>query len=99
MIVITDHAYERADERLSLRKDSFKRLAEKAYEEGIAHSQMKGRLYRYCEKVFHAHRTANNIKIHGENIFLFNLNVLITVYQVPNELKKFIKINSPKKDV
>jgi hypothetical protein len=93
IIQITDHAYDRAKERLSLSKDSFCRLATKAYVEGIKAKESKGRLKRYLDKLWFQYKTANNVVIYGENIFFFRENVLITVYQLPHVLRKFIKIN------
>lgn len=92
-LVITDHAYDRAKERLSLSKDSFCRLALKAYTEGIKAKECKGRLKRYLDKLWFQYKNANNVIIYGENIFFFKDNVLITVYQLPYELRKFIKLN------
>lgn len=91
-IEITNHAFDRAKERLSLNRKSFQRLAEKAFSDGLKHSDVKGRLHRYLDKTFLEYRQASNIRIYGENMFLFRDNVLITVYLVPNELRKNLKV-------
>lgn len=92
-IIITDHAYDRANERLSLTKDSFARLAMKAFELGITHADAKGRLRKYMDSLWFKYKSANNVKIYGENLFFFKDNLLITTYQIPHELKKFLKIS------
>lgn len=92
-IEINEHAYERANERLSLTRESFTKLALKAYEVGINHADAKGRLRKYMDSLWFKYKKANNIKIYGENIFFFKDNVLITVYQVPSDLKKLVKIS------
>ncbi len=91
-IKITDHAYERAKERLSLSKSSFERFAEKSYSEGIKHSDTKGTLNKYITKIWSQYKTANNVRIYGEIVFLFYDNTLITVYQIPSNLKKYVKV-------
>lgn len=90
-VKITEHAYERGKERLSLKHDSLDRLAETAYHTGLKHSETKGKLRKYIDKLWFTNQTANNIKIYGENIFIFSKNLLITVYQLPNDLRKYIK--------
>jgi|SRR5579859_1617971 len=92
-ILITEHAYERADERLSLRRESFYRLAVKAFEQGIQHSDAKGRLKKYIDGLWFKYKKANNVRIYGENVFFFKGETLITVYQIPHELKVYIKIS------
>lgn len=88
---ITDHAYQRAKERLSISKKSVDRLADSAFENGIRHSDIKGQFKRYIDKLYFQYKTANNIRIYGEIIFLFANNTLITLYQVPQEFRKTLK--------
>lgn len=89
-IVITEHAYDRAKERLSYNKNALERMANKAYFSGLKHEDTKGKLNKYLTKLWHLHKSANNIRIHGENVFIFINNTLITVYQLPNNLKIWI---------
>lgn len=95
-IVITDHAYDRAKERLSLNRNALERTAKKAFVSGLKHSELKGKLQKYITKLWHMHHSANNIRIHGENIFIFINNTLITVYQLPNNLKNWVGITKKK---
>ena len=93
-INISDHAYLRAKQRLGLKNKSFKKLAEKAFISGVTHSELKGQPKKYVSWLYLRNRTANNIRIYGEVIFLFSKNNLITVYKLPNRLsKKVLKIN------
>lgn len=94
IIEITGHAYDRAKERLSLSRDAFVRQAEKAYESGIAHSQTKGNLKKFMTKLWLQYKKANNMRIYGEVIYLFHDNTLITVYQLPFNLRKYIKLST-----
>lgn len=87
-VFITEHAYYRARERLSLKKESLDRLAKCAYFDGIKHSDTTGSLNRYITKQYMKRRKANNVRIHGEVVFLFDNNKLITLYQLPLKLRK-----------
>lgn len=88
LIVVTDHAYSRAKERLSMSRSSFLKLSERAFLSGIKHSDTAGNLKKWIDKTWFSHKNANNVRIYGEVFFLFSGNLLITVYQVPNNLRK-----------
>ena len=90
-IIITNHAYQRAKERLRWSRDTINRMSEKAYESGIKHADTTGRLNKYITKLWFQRELANNIRIYGENIFFFTGNTLLTVHQIPNNLKNHIK--------
>jgi hypothetical protein len=90
-IHITEHAYDRAKSRLKWSADSLKRAAEKAHQSGIMHSQTKSHLNKYITSLWFKYKKCNNIRIHGEVIFFFKNNILITVYQLPHNLKKQLK--------
>jgi len=87
-IIITDHAFDRAKERLSMSRSGFIRIAEIAYEDGIVQKEVAGSLRRYLNKLYLSHKQAGNIRLYGENVFLFGGNVLITVFQVPPNIRK-----------
>jgi hypothetical protein len=91
-IVITEHAEKRAKERLSWNKSALQRMAQTAYKDGKGHSYYTGRMRKYLNSVYLSYKKANNIKIHGEVLYLFNGNTLITLYQIPKKLKKFTKL-------
>lgn len=90
-VLITEHAYERAKERLSWKSKVLDKMAEKAFLEGIKHKDTKGSLNRYVTKLWFSYKHANNVRIYGENIFFFCDNRLITLYQLPNDLRKHVK--------
>ena len=98
-IKITAHAFERAKERLSLSSDSLKKMADKAYDQGIKHSDTKGALNKYLSSLFFRHKNANNIRIYGEFVYIFINNKLVTLYVIPSEYKKHIKIFKEKKNL
>lgn len=87
-VKITEHAYQRAKERLGFGRAAVDKMASKAFYDGVVHKQAKGRLKKYFDRLYFEYRTANNIRVYGENVFLFSGQTLITVYQLPNDLKK-----------
>lgn len=93
-IIITEHAFERAKERLGLDRKAFEKLALKAYISGMKHAECKGQLNKFITKLFMQYKTANNTRIYGEVIYLFHGNTLITVYQIPVELKKYLSLKT-----
>lgn len=90
-VQVTEHAYQRAKERLSWNHKVCDKMSEKAFLEGIKHKDTKGSLHRYVTKLWFSYRHANNVRIYGENIFFFCDNRLITLYQLPNDLRKHVK--------
>jgi hypothetical protein len=87
-IKITEHAYTRAKERLSLSRKAIDRLAKKAFIDGRKHSDTTGQLNKYLTKIYLQDRIANNIRLYGEYIYLFRSLTLITVYQLPEWFRK-----------
>ena len=103
VVHITDHAYERAKERLSWKTSVLEKMAEKAYNDGICHKDTKGSLNKYVSGVWARYKKANRIRIYGENIYLFCGNSLVTIYQLPQNLRKHVtycqvpeKLSTPK---
>ena len=86
--IITHHAYDQAKNRLSLTKAAFKSLVLKAYDKGLSRRETNGRLSRYLDQLYLSHGKANNIKIYGENAFLFHNNILLTVFKLHIEMAK-----------
>lgn len=87
MISISEHAYNRAKERLGLNRPALRKLCAMAYCYGVAQSQTKGLLLSYLKqrKVEYPN---NTFRIYGENLFVFQNNVLVTAFRLPNEVNK-----------
>lgn len=90
-VLITKHAYDRVKERLRWKSKVLDKMAEKIFLDGIKHKDTKGNLRRYLTKLWFSYKYCNNVRIYGENIFFFCDNRLITVYQLPNNLRKYVK--------
>ena len=94
VIRITFHAYDRAKERLRWKVKVLDKMAEKAFLEGVKHKDTRGALNKYLNEIWSNHKKSDNVRIYGEVIFLFANNVLITLYQLPYELRKHVKFCS-----
>lgn len=90
-LIITTHAFQRSKERMNWPKKVLEKMAEKAFEKGIKHSDTKGRLNKYIAGLSFKYKQGNNIRIYGQDVFLFHSNTLITVFRVPNNLLKNVK--------
>ena len=87
----TDHAYERAKERLGWKRKVLDKMMEKAFFEGIQHKDTKGSLNRYITKLWFDYKFCNNVRIYGENIYFFKDSKLITLYRLDNKMVKHLK--------
>lgn len=92
---ISRHAAERLKERCGLNKKACERMVQKAFDEGIKHSQTKGRLNKWVTGLYFKNETANNIRLYGDKAYIFCEETLVTVIQIPaglmKDLKKMIK--------
>ena len=84
-MIVTRHAYKRLKERSGLNKKSVTRIAEKAFQEGIRHCEVKGNLKKWMSNVYLRNSNANNLRICGDKLFVFAGDTLITVLQVPSK--------------
>jgi len=90
-IVITNHAEERAKERLGWNRHAIERMADKAYEEGISHAEANPKIRKYFDKLFLMKHQANNVRIYGQVVYLFSNNRLMTLFIIPKNIEKSIK--------
>lgn len=89
--IATEHAYEKAKERLGWKRKVLDKMMVKAFDEGIKHSDTKGSLNKYITKLWFKYRTANNIRIYGENVYFFCGETLITLYRLDNKMIKHLQ--------
>lgn len=88
---ITNHGYQRINERVGLSKDAAEKMASKALERGIKHSDTTGSLNKYLSFLFFHNKTANNCRIYGEHVYLFKGTILITVLHLENKYKQAVQ--------
>jgi len=87
-VKVTNHAQKRFKQRLGLPKTACRKHAQLAYDKGSKHSDAKGKAKRYMDKIFLDHHNANQMRIYGEFIYLFDKTTLITVMAIPHGIKK-----------
>lgn len=88
MVKVTCHGKQRVKDRIGLSKNLSASISEKALEYGMKHCETKGKLKKYYDCLYLKHKTANNIRIYHEKVFIFSDNTLITILDLPNNLKR-----------
>lgn len=86
-IQVSKHAETRLRERCGINRKSAQRIAEKAFNEGIQHSQTKGNLKKWVTSLYFNNKAANNIRLYGDKAYIFGGETLITVLQIPSNLR------------
>lgn len=88
---ISNHARQRMKECCGFNRKAQDRMAEKAFYDGITHKHTKGRLYKWVTSLFFKNCNANNIRLYGDNAYIFCGETLVTVIPIPNDLRKDFK--------
>jgi hypothetical protein len=90
MTYTTYHAENRAKERCGLNKKTTERMAKIAYEKGLKHSDCSGRLRKYITSLYFYNQSANQIRVYGDKVYIFYNEILITIMNLPNNLKNIV---------
>jgi hypothetical protein len=90
---VTKHALDRLKERLGLPRSAALRMATKAYNSGLKHGDLNGRLERYVSGITKCHMVKGaKVRLYGHHVFCFvenpddNEATLVTVYELPKSL-------------
>lgn len=75
-------------ERGGLNRKSIQRIANQVYSNGYPIERTKGRLRKWMYKISKSNSSAQNLRIYGDKLYIFSNDVLITVFNIPNNLKK-----------
>lgn len=90
-VQVSKHAEKRLIERCGLNKRSVQRIAEKAFTHGIVHKDTKGNLHKWVDSLYFRNRSANNIRLYGDKAYIFAGDILVTVLQIPSNLRNDMK--------
>lgn len=93
MITISRHAEKRMKERCGFNKKSIERIVKRAYEKGTDYKDTTGLLKRWIKKIHLKNKKANEYRVYGQMLYIFDNGKLVTVLHIPNELKKELKKN------
>ena len=85
-VTVTKHGAMRMRKRMGISKHSVERMAERVYEQGTRYADTKGRLHKYLEKVEERNDIENELIVHGNNLYIYRENHLITVWPLPGIL-------------
>ncbi len=89
---ISDHAYERAKERLGLSKKAIERMFSIALEKGLYQKHFSGKMKRYIDSLSMNEHGSAKVRIYGQYVFIIGRkDSLITILNLPNEFKKIVK--------
>lgn len=83
---LTRHGKKRIRERVGVGKSDKKinRAAKLALERGLKHSEVKGTLRRYLDRMYMQYNTGNNVRIYNSQVWVFQNSRLITVKPIPS---------------
>lgn len=84
-VVMTNHSVKRTKERIGLSKKIADKNAQRALEYGVTHSEAKGVLCRYLDKLYLSNGNANNVRVYHRYVYLFRGNTLLTIIPLPNK--------------
>lgn len=96
MVSVSAHGNKRVRSRCGVPKKTVHKLAEKAYDDGITHSETTGALNKYITALYFYNQSANNIRVYKDKVFIFSGRKLITVLNLPQRFSKSV-INCIKK--
>lgn len=87
-MIVTKHATRRIRSRVGIAKGGAERVAGRALEKGISHGETSGVLHGYMTRLFFKYKTATNLRIWCNYVYVFCDETLVTVFQLPPELRK-----------
>ena len=94
MVKSTVHARERLKERNGIPKSAIGRIIERAYTSGLKREDTKGQLRAYLDEQYRKNGGfGDELRVYGDYLYVFHENKLITVFTIPQKLRKFVKIN------
>ena len=97
-MAVSKHAKRRLSKRCGLNIRSHDRMAAIALRDGLRHSDCTGRLKKYVDYLFLTHKKGNNIRLYGDDVYIFQGTTLITVLKLPAPHKNAVnKIADRKK--
>lgn len=89
---VSNHARKRMKERCGTNKKSSDRVANLAFERGLTHQEVTGKLCRWVDGVYLKHHTGNQIRLYNGKVFIFHNDVLVTVKPIPSNLMYLVDI-------
>lgn len=86
-VIVSRHAEMRLKERTGINRSAMQRIADKAFDVGFAHAETKGNLRKWVTSLYFHNQQANNIRLYGDKAYIFCDQTLVTVLQIPSNLR------------
>ena len=83
---VSRHGSLRARKRTGINKKSVERIAARVYQEGKRIYETKGRLYMYLESIKKKSGEESELRLYGNNLYIFKDCCLVTVWALPGRL-------------
>lgn len=87
-VILTDHAIERAEERMKWNAKTLLRMANKAFVEGLTEDRLDGAVQSYIRRKMEHRDSGAVLLVKGDVAYLFQGNTLITVLSVGRAVVK-----------
>jgi hypothetical protein len=84
-IILTDHAVERAKERLGLKRSPLLKAATRAWVEGLKAAEARGQLRRWMDG---ESMKGGHVRLWEHHLYVFKGRNLITILTVPPHLRR-----------
>ena len=84
----TVHGEKRIHERITENKADAKANSLHAYRHGIKHSETFGPLRKWLDAKYLGNKKGSQMRLYTDRLYVFERNVLITVYDLPDEMKE-----------
>ena len=84
----TAHGEKRIHERVTEHKADAKANSLHAYRHGIKHSETAGPLRKWLDAKYLGNKKGSQMRLYSDRLYVFERNILITVYDLPDEMKK-----------
>lgn len=94
----TKHGSKRTKERVGLSKKLADKNAKRAFDNGIKHSDTSGQLNKYFTGLYMQNKTANNIRIYCDKVYIFCGEKLVTVFDLPAKYRRLVRNVLDKKE-
>ena len=82
---VTNHGNIRVRKRCGLPRKAVEDNAERAFNNGLKHTDCSGRLKNYFTWMYMKEKTGNNIRIYNDYVYVFCGQNLVTVIPLPVE--------------
>ena len=88
MPIVTNHAKHRMRERAGITKGKALSMSRRIIDTGITHAEAKGDLKKLMDGIYLAKLSANNMRYYGGALYIFSGYILITVFNVTDDINK-----------